>query len=327
MKKVVITGGCGYIGSHISRALKKDNDKTQIYIIDKVRRDHTLRGINGYLIDDFSSKKSLLWIQNLEPNVIIHCAGSSLVGESVINPSEYYENNISKTEKLLSSIKEYSEKPLILFSSSASVYGNPSTSPIEETELLNPISPYGFSKLVIEQMLKDFNKAYEIPSVSFRYFNAAGCEPFDFDLGPTTEDTHIIPKLIQSLFNDSHFTLNGNNFDTEDKTCIRDYVHVWDIALAHILAIKKYYNSESKESITINLGTEHGISNQELINYINSNYKELKITHGERRDGDPNKLIASYKLANKILQWKPQFSTIEKIIDSTYQWYSKCYKK
>jgi UDP-glucose 4-epimerase len=326
MSKIVITGGCGYIGSHISRALKKANTKNQVFVIDSVRRDHTLKDINGYLIDDFSSKQSLLWIEKLEPDVIVHCAGSSLVGKSVSDPSEYYNNNISKTEKLLSFVKDLNKLPLMLFSSSASVYGNPSKIPIVEDDPKIPISPYGFSKFVIERMFQDYNHAYNLPSICFRYFNAAGAEPFNHDLGQSPGASHIIANILEAKLNNKPFVLNGKDFNTPDHTCIRDYIHVWDIANAHVLAINWGLSREEKIAIAINLGTKKGISNQEIIDYIKNEYDGINVAIGDRRAGDPDFLVADATLAYNLLKWKPEYSTIEKIVDSAYQWYTTWYK-
>jgi UDP-glucose 4-epimerase len=326
MKRIVITGGCGYIGSHIARALKKDNEKTQIFVIDKQRRDNTLVNVNGYLIDDFSSKQSLMWIESLEPHVIIHCAGSSSVGESISNPSEYYDNNIAKTIKLLDYLKDLSTKPLVLFSSSASVYGNVDDSPISETSPTNPLSPYGFSKVVIEKALADYHKAYELPSICFRYFNAAGAEPFTYDLGETLGSGHIIAKILEASLNKKEFVLNGNDYPTKDGTCIRDYVHVWDIALAHVAAIKWVATIDEIPQRVMNLGSKHGVSNKEILDYVSSKYQLKEIVSGKRRSGDANILIANCELATKLLNWNPQYSSIETIIDSAYQWYTNWYK-
>ena len=168
--KIVITGGCGYIGSHIARAFKQQDKNNLVYVIDRERRDHTLKGVDGFLHADFASKQSLMWLTELEPVVVVHCAGDVLVGESVVDPAKYYDNNIAKTITLLSHLKNFKKIPLILFSSSASVYGNPEVVPVTESAPVQPISPYGVSKAIIERTLADYNHAYNMPSVCFRYF-------------------------------------------------------------------------------------------------------------------------------------------------------------
>jgi UDP-glucose 4-epimerase len=318
--KIVITGGCGYIGSHIARYLKQHNEGSNVYIIDHERRDHTLKGVDGFLHADYVSKQSLLWLDEIQPDVIVHCAGDISVRESVEDPAKYYDNNVAKTITFLNHVKDYKKKPLILFSSSASVYGNPDHVPLVETDRVRPISPYGHTKDIIEVVLQNYNQAYGLPSVCFRYFNAAGAEPNSFDLGQAPGAGHIIARLLESKISDEFFTLNGVDFDTPDRTCIRDYIHVWDLADAHNRAI--HWNKDNRWAV-FNLGTNMGISNQEIVDYITINYGPLKIRTGPRRPGDPDKLIADATLANKILGWKPNYSTINQIVDSAYKWYTR----
>lgn len=318
--KIVITGGCGYIGSHIARYLKQNNENTSVYIIDHERRDHTLKNIDGFLHVDYVSKQSLLWLDEIQPNVIVHCAGDISVGESVADPAKYYDNNVAKTITFLNHVKDYKKKPLILFSSSASVYGNPDHVPLVEIDSIKPISPYGHTKHIIEQVLQNYNQAYGLPSVCFRYFNAAGAEPINYDLGQESGSGHIIARLLESKINNQPFTLNGIDYNTPDKTCIRDYIHVWDLADAHHCAIK--WNTDGRAAI-FNLGTNRGISNHEIIDYINLNYGPVNIFVGPRRSGDPDKLIADASLANRVLDWRPKYSTLDQIVDSAYQWYTR----
>jgi UDP-glucose 4-epimerase len=321
--KIVITGGCGYIGSHIARALKQHDSKNRIYTIDRVRRDHTLKNVDGYLHEDYASKSSLLWITELDPDVIIHCAGSSLVGESMTNPAEYYENNIAKTITLLSHVKDLRKKPLILFSSSASVYGNPATVPVYESDPNLPISPYGVSKHVTERLLSDYHAAYGVPSVCFRYFNAAGAEPFTHDLGQAPGASHIVARILEAKLAGRSFVLNGADYNTPDRTCIRDYIHVWDLADAHIRAIEWMNRQDTKQAAVMNLGTQHGISNQEIIDYVTVNYGGIDVVVGPRRPGDPDRLVADSERATQVLKWKPVYSTINQIVDSAYKWYTR----
>jgi UDP-glucose 4-epimerase len=317
--RVVVTGGCGYIGSHISRYLKQYLNNSEIYVIDRERRDHTLKNINGFLHSDYVSKQSLLWLDEIQPDVIVHCAGDISVRESVEDPAKYYDNNVAKTITFLNHVKDYKKKPLVLFSSSASVYGNPDHVPLVETDRIKPISPYGHTKDIIEQVLLNYNQAYELPAVCFRYFNAAGAEPNNYDLGQAPGAGHIIARLLESKLNNEFFTLNGVDFDTPDRTCIRDYIHVWDLADAHYRAIQWNTN---KQFAVFNLGTNSGISNQQIVDYINLKYGPLKLIVGERRPGDPGQLIANATLAQSVLKWKPNYSTIDQIVDSAYKWYT-----
>jgi UDP-glucose 4-epimerase len=318
--KIVITGGCGYIGSHISRYLKQHIENANVYVIDRERRDHTLKNVDGFLHADYVSKQSLLWLDELQPDVIVHCAGDISVGESVTDPAKYYDNNVAKTITFLNHVKDYKKKPLVLFSSSASVYGNPDHVPLVETDRVKPITPYGHSKDIIEVVLQNYNKAYGLPSVCFRYFNAAGAEPNNFDLGQDPGANHIIARLLESKINDQYFTLNGTDYDTPDRTCIRDYIHVWDLADAHYRAIQ--WNTDSRWAV-FNLGTKQGISNQQIIDYIILNYGPVKVQTGPRRPGDPDQLVADASLAQNILKWQPRYSTLDKIVDSAYKWYTR----
>jgi UDP-glucose 4-epimerase len=318
--KVVITGGCGYIGSHISRYLKQHNENCSVYIIDRERREHTLKNVDGFLHSDYVSKQSLLWLDELQPDVIVHCAGDISVRESVEDPAKYYDNNVAKTITFLNHVTNYKKKPLILFSSSASVYGNPDHVPLVETDRIKPISPYGHTKDIIEQVLQNYNQAYGLPSVCFRYFNAAGAEPHNYDLGQAPGAGHIIARLLESKIRDEFFTLNGVDFDTPDRTCIRDYIHVWDLADAHHCAIQWNVN---QQFAVFNLGTNSGISNQEIVDYITLKYGPLKLHVGPRRLGDPDQLIADATLAQNVLHWRPNYSTINQIVDSAYKWYTR----
>jgi UDP-glucose 4-epimerase len=219
----------------------------------------------------------------------------------------------------LNFIKDLPKLPIILFSSSAAVYGNPDTIPIPENHKLNPISPYGNTKLIIELLLKDYQTAYGINSACFRYFNAAGAWINEFDLGQEPGATHIIAKALEASIAGTEFTINGNDFLTSDRTAIRDYVHVNDIADAHINAVEYLKNNSGFH--VFNLGTNSGISNKEIANYINTNYGLKNIIFGEHRKGDPAELIADSTKAKTALNWVPQFSDIDIIIDSAYRWY------
>jgi UDP-glucose 4-epimerase len=320
-RKIVVTGGCGYIGSHVARAFKQNGDS--VVIVDRVQRDHTLKDCDGYHIGDFASTEGLATIYTLEPDVVVHCAGTSLVGPSVMDPGEYYHNNVAKTIAMLNMIRTMDKKPVILFSSSASVYGEPKVMPIDEKAAINPISPYGRTKAMIEYILDDYNHAYGIHSVAFRYFNAAGAEPEHFDLGQEPGATHIIARALEASINKQPFTINGGNYATPDGTCIRDYIHVWDLAWAHIAATNFLLDDYPQNgAYRVNLGTTSGISNLEIVNYVKEKYG-LETYVGPPREGDPAKLIANADLANTGLGWKPVYSDVSTIIDSAYKWYTK----
>jgi UDP-glucose 4-epimerase len=324
-KTIVVTGGTGYIGSHVARAFKRSNPDNKVFVIDRVKREHTLQDIDGYFIDDFATEESLATIIDLQPDVIVHCAGTSLVGPSIDNPSEYYDNNIAKTLRLLDVVTNMAKKPLIMFSSSASVYGNPVRLPVQETDPKAPISPYGNTKFMTELILRDYCRAYKISSICFRYFNAAGAEPINHDLGQEPGATHIVARVLEASLAGRAFTINGDDFNTPDGTCVRDYVHVWDIASAHIkgLAFVESITDElNAVALVFNLGTNAGVSNKQIVDYVAGRYGLVHVNFGPQRAGDPDELVADAQLAKELLGWEPQFSDIETIINSAYKWYS-----
>lgn len=321
-RKIIVTGGCGYIGSHVARAFKQNGD--QVFIIDRVKRDHTLKDMDGYFIGDFISDGSLSTMFDLAPDVIVHCAGTSLVGPSMENPGEYYENNIVKTIALLNFVKEFDKKPVIMFSSSASVYGEPDCLPIKEYDDIHPISPYGNTKAMTETILRDYWGAYALKSMCFRYFNAAGAEPHMFDLGQEAEATHLVARVLEASIAGRAVTINGDDFDTADGTCIRDYVHVWDIARAHVMGADYMLGNDPIEhpgAFVFNLGTNHGTSNKEIVDYVYTKYKIPFVNYGPKRFGDPAELVADATEAREKLGWVPEYSDIKTIIDSAYRWY------
>lgn len=324
-KTIIVTGGCGYIGSHVARVFKLANANNRVHIIDRVMRPHTLKDIDGFFIDDFASDESLATIINLQPDIIVHCAGTSLVGPSMTNPAEYYENNIVKTLAMLDVIRNMPKKPLIMFSSSASVYGIPERLPVHENDHKNPISPYGNTKRMTELVLADYCEAYGVNSICFRYFNAAGAEPFTHDLGQERGATHLVARALEASLAGRAVTINGDDYATPDGTCIRDYVHVWDIATAHVKGaefIASLNDNCERAAMIFNLGTNKGVSNKQIVDYVFNRYGLPFVNYGERRLGDPDELIADATHAMDVLGWQPEYSNIETIIDSAYKWYT-----
>jgi UDP-glucose 4-epimerase len=324
MTRVIVTGGCGYIGSHVARAFKQNGDN--VVVIDRVQRDHTLVGLDGYLIADFSSDQALSYITMHEPDVIVHCAGTSLVGPSMTDPSEYYNNNIAKTIKMMDVVKDLPKSPVIMFSSSASVYGEPESVPLTEQDRIQPISPYGSTKAAGEMILHDYGNAYGIDVMCFRYFNAAGAVPGTHDLGQEPEATHIVARVLEASIAGRAFTINGGDFDTPDGTCIRDYVHVWDIALAHVRAagyFDRMNTDRTAITLSLNLGTNSGVSNKEIVDYVVEKYGLPFVNFGPDRPGDPAELVADATNARNLLGWEPVNSDIKQIIDDAYKWYTR----
>jgi UDP-glucose 4-epimerase len=315
MINVIVTGVAGYIGGQIALRLK-DAGYT-VYGIDRREPPKHLLGVcDGFLYQDFASDVALSWIIQKQPKAIIHCAGTSLVGPSVKNPSEYYNNNVAKTLKLLDIVKNSMPRCKFIFSSSAAAYGEPVMNPIHEVDPAEPVSPYGQSKLMIDMMLESYHKAYGIDYVSFRYFNACGADP-QTRHGQEPNATHIIARVLESIRDDKEFTLYGNNYKTEDGTCVRDYVHVDDIAQAHVLAL--YMRVEPG---VYNLGANQGTSNKEIIAIAEKiTGKKVRVVEGEQRAGDPPMLVASADKYAKI-GWRKNY-TLDDMVQHSWNWYTR----
>jgi UDP-glucose 4-epimerase len=318
MAQIVITGGTGYIGSHVAKYLKNAGYET--VVIDRVQRNHTLQYADYFLCADYASHEALSFIKRHRPQAIVHCAGTSLVAPSMTDPGEYYINNVAKTVQLLEYVKTFKHVPSIVFSSSAAVYGSPDTDVIDENQRLNPISPYGQSKAMIEQVLKDYHRAFGLPSLSLRYFNACGANVQDGDIGQEPGATHIVARLLESIKHKKKFMLYGNDYATPDGTCVRDYVHVDDLAHAHMLAIQ--YLESFGGCNSINLGSNQGYSNREIVDSVELHVGPVDLEFGDRRNGDPDRLIASNSLAKLQLGWSPEHSDLETIVTSAWKWYN-----
>ena len=316
---IVVTGGMGYVGSHVAKTLKATG--ATVSIVDRRYNAHIMKYCDHFTLAEYDNKEVLDHYCTMGVHGFVHCAGTSLVGPSVLDPSEYYNNNVVKTVHFLDRIRKWPNKPFVVFSSSAAVYGTPDISPIDENALLLPISPYGRTKLMIEQILSDYHTAYGLRSVALRYFNAAGADVWDASLGPEPNDTHLIPKMFEASINGNKFVVNGNTFDTPDGTCVRDYVHVSDLALAHATACDKLLTNDV--CWRINLGTQNGISNKQMVDMFKDVVGNIEVDNGPAREGDPAKLVASNSLASKLLNWSPVYSDVETLITSTKKWYDK----
>lgn len=314
--KVLVTGVAGYIGGQTALQLKDAGHV--IHGIDcRSLPDHLSNTCDLFLKQDFASDIALDWIKYHRPDAIIHCAGTSLVGPSVTNPTEYYENNFVKTKRLCDSLLQGNTDIRIIFSSSAATYGNPIMTPCQEVDPTEPISPYGESKLMVEWLMKSYNHAYGLNYVAIRYFNACGADP-QARHGQEPGATHIIARILENTLAGKDFVCNGNNFNTDDGTCVRDYVHVSDIADAHILAL-----NSSVPSGIYNLGTSTGASNLEVIEAARSVvHLPINVVFGPKRDGDPAMLTADAGKFNEVTGWKPKF-TLHDIIQHVWAWYTK----
>jgi UDP-glucose 4-epimerase len=318
MTTVIVTGSSGFIGGQTVLQLKSAGYKV-VGIDLRPAPKNIQTALDHFLVGDFSSSGSLEFMLSWHPTAIIHCAGSSLVGPSVATPDVYYDNNFVKTKAMLDYIVQHNQQHnlRIIFSSSASVYGEPIMTPCNEEDPGIPLSPYGESKLMVEMMMQSYYRAYGIQPVMFRYFNACGADP-EGRHGQEPGATHIIARVLESIRDKKTFTLNGTEFPTADGTCIRDYVHVSDIANAHILAL----NSDVPTGI-YNLSTMQGVSNQEVIlEAENVTNQKVDVVVGTPRAGDPAVLTASDgRFAQVVPGWR-QYSLTD-MIAHAWKWYTQ----
>jgi UDP-glucose 4-epimerase len=315
MSTVVVTGVSGYIGGQTALLLKDAGHR--VVGIDHHSPPTHLKGVyDRFYCQDFANQMSLSSIVQERPDAVVHCAATSLVGPSIADPADYYENNVFKTYKLLEVIRRALPRTKFIFSSSAATYGEPVMLPVHEVDPAEPVSPYGQSKLMVDMMLESYHRAYGLNYVSFRYFNACGADPKGRH-GQEPGATHIIARVLEAIRDDAEFTLNGVNFPTPDKTCIRDYVHVDDIARAHSLAI--YHDVPSG---VYNLGSNNGTSNREIIAAAERiTGKKVKIVLGEARPGDPPQLTASAaKFGMAAGGWGCHY-TLDDMIQHAWNWY------
>lgn len=313
---VIVTGSAGYIGGQTALVLKDAGH--EVYGIDCREPPKHLRGVvDRFLLQDFASDNALSWIISKQPNAIIHCAGTSLVGPSMQDPSEYYNNNVIKTLKLLDIVRRSLPRCKIVFSSSAATYGEPMMGSCHEVDPCLPISPYGESKLMIDMMLESYHRAYGLDYVSFRYFNACGADSQGRH-GQEPGATHIIARVLESIRDNKEFTLYGDNYPTPDGTCVRDYVHVDDIARAHAVAMHRAIPTGM-----YNLGSNHGTSNREIITTAERiSGKTLAVTSGKNREGDPPELTASSVKFDQVAgDWRHY--NLDNMIQHAWTWYNK----
>lgn len=320
--KILVAGGAGYIGSHTVKELIQEGFNVVVFDNFSTGKKELLVGgelVVGDLMDRESIRETLK-SKNIE--AVLHFASFIQVGESFKNPRKYYTHNLITSLNLLDAMLESGIKNFI-FSSSAAVYGEPQKIPIPESHPLNPFNPYGRSKFFVEKILEDYERAHGLKFISLRYFNAAGADP-DGRLGEIHEpETHLIPNILLFLLGKKKsFDLFGTDFPTEDGTAIRDYIHVTDLAKAHVLALKKLL--ESSRSDFINLGTNKGYSVLEIIKKTEEvTGKTIAYREKPRRKGDVPVLLASKEKAEKVLGWKLCHSDIETIIETAWNWHQK----
>jgi len=316
---ILITGGAGYVGSHAARLLAKSGH--EIWVYDNLSGGHREAVAEGRLIvGDLADRAKLIDVMRQHHiEAVMHFAAFIEVGESVIDPSKYYDNNIGGTCSLLGAMQTAGVKKIV-FSSTTATYGIPEKLPITENEPQKPINPYGYTKLVIEQALADYSRAYGWGYAALRYFNAAGASP-DGDIGEDHHpETHLIPIVLQvALGQRDHIAIFGDNYNTPDGTCVRDYIHIEDLATAHLAALSKL---QPGVALRMNLGTGRGYSVREVIDACRRvTGHPIPEQIASPREGDSPELVADSTLAQKTLDWKPKYATIDQIIETAWQWH------
>ncbi len=317
--QILVVGGAGYVGSHAARLL--DRAGHQVWVYDNLVYGHRGAALPDRLIEgDLHDQQRLIEVlREQQIEAVMHFAAYAYVGESVEDPSKYYHNNIGGSLSLLDAMRAADVRKIV-FSSTTATYGEPDNIPITEDEPQQPINPYGFTKLVIEQALADYATAYGLGYAALRYFNAAGASP-DGDLGEDHDpETHLIPLVLDvALGKREHITIFGDDYPTADGTCIRDYIHVDDLGSAHVKALDLL---KPGEGLKLNLGTGRGASVQQVIDACRrATGHEIPAVMGSRRAGDPPELVADSSRAQKQLDWRPQYDTIDKIVDTAWHWH------
>lgn len=316
---ILVVGGAGYIGSHMVKMLcRKGIDVTTLDNLSSGHRDAVTGGafVHGDLAD-FQVLTSLFSREKFDG--VMHFASHIQVGESVTDPAKYYHNNVTCTMNLLDVMCAHHVKCFI-FSSTAAIFGEPEKIPIDEKHPKNPINPYGRTKLMVEQILADYDRAYGLRSVALRYFNAAGADPGGSIGERHHPETHLIPLILQAATGRRpDITVFGRDYDTPDGTCIRDYIHVEDLCQAHLLALERLLDGAS--SNVYNLGNGSGFSVQQVIDAaVRISGRSIVVVDGERRAGDPARLIADSTKALEELGWQPAYADLEAIIKHAWQW-------
>jgi UDP-arabinose 4-epimerase len=319
--RVLVTGGAGYVGSHACKALKAVGYEPVVF--DNLRTGHrwAVRWgpfVHGDICDTNAIRRA---IKDYEIGAVMHFAALAYVGESVAQPALYYRNNVGGLVSVLEAMTETGVDKIV-FSSTCAVYGMPPKVPISEDTLCAPINPYGHSKLMCEQVLADHAVAYDIGSVALRYFNAAGADE-DGELGEAHDpETHLIPLVLEAAAGQRNkIAIFGDDYPTPDGTCIRDYIHVMDLASAHISALEHCEVGQAKR---FNLGTGAGFSVLEIIEAARKvTGRSIAIEVAERRPGDPHELVADPSLARDTLMWACKHSELEAIIDSAWRWHKR----
>jgi len=321
MIKILVVGGAGYIGSHMVKLLGQQG--CSVTTLDDLSSGHPDAVLFGELVQgNFGDPEVLDSVLSRGFDAVMHFASFIQVGESVQRPDKYYRNNVTYTLGLLDAMRAHGVNKFI-FSSTAATFGEPQYSPMDERHPQQPINPYGRTKLMVEQALADYDRAYGFKSVCLRYFNAAGADPEGL-LGERHDpETHLIPLVLQAASGRRpSISVFGRDYDTPDGTCIRDYIHIQDLCTAHWLALQTLMRGSDSQSY--NLGNGNGFSVQEVINTAEKvTGRKIPVLNASRRDGDPARLVADSRLAQEKLGWKPQYADLATIIEHAWGWEEK----
>lgn len=316
IQRILVTGGAGYVGSQTCFELSKKGYELLVYDNLSTGFKKNVRW-SDLVVGDLLDKKTLFdSISKFKPDAVMHFAAKAYVGESVENPLKYFQNNVAGTLNLLDCMLANSVNKFV-FSSTCATYGEPTTDKITENSPQNPINPYGQSKLIVEQILDTISKSHDFNFVAFRYFNAAGADAESSLIETHDPETHLIPLAILSAVSDFELEVFGCDFDTNDGSAVRDYIHVKDLALAHIVGLEKIQGPGKNEFF--NLGSGTGVSVLEVIKTLKSLEVSPKYKIVERRQGDPSSLVADPSKAQRLLNWYPRFSEIGQILSSVIE--------
>ena len=322
--KVLVIGGAGYIGSHVVKELMAKGHKVTVFDNLSSGLTQNLFAENGFILGDILNTQSLDMAFAEGFDAFIHLAAFKAAGESMIKPEKYSVNNITGTLNILNAASAHNCKYMV-FSSSAATFGEPEYLPIDENHPKNPTNYYGFTKLKIEEFMAWYEKLKGLKFAALRYFNAAGYDTEGVLYGLEKNPANLLPVMMEvACGKREKISIFGNDYDTRDGTCVRDYIHVSDLASAHVLALE--YISKNEKSLTLNLGTGNGITVTEMLEATRKiTGKEIKAEYTGRRAGDPAQLTASSKLARDTLGWEPKYSDVNTLIESTWKAYQKYY--
>ncbi|MFP4081629.1 MAG: UDP-glucose 4-epimerase GalE [Candidatus Aminicenantes bacterium] len=319
---ILIAGGAGYIGSHANKLLNQKGYQT--VVLDNLATGHRefVKWGEFFLGDLADKEKMRRCFKKYPVEAVMHFSAFAYVGESVLHPDKYYKNNVINTLNLLEVMREF-KVPYFIFSSSCAVYGEPQKLPLSEDHPRKPVNPYGRTKFMVEEILKDYDRAYGMKHINLRYFNAAGADP-DGDIGESHDpETHLIPLALQAASGiHPDIKLFGTDYPTKDGTCIRDFIHVTDLADAHIKALEHLRSTQRSGSF--NLGNGKGYSVSEVLNMAGEvSGKKIKIVETERRPGDPPELVSDNQKAARVLGWQPRYPDLRVIMETAWKWHSR----